>query len=77
VSVLAWLVVGLLVVWLVVRSRRGRPPAPDRLDYQAMVELHRIRRRFHVAQLKSELRADAADARRALRAALHKLDGEP
>jgi hypothetical protein len=77
VSVLAWLVVGLLVVWLVIRSRRGRPPAPERLDYQVMVELHRIRRRFDVALLKSELRADAADARRALRAALHKLDGEP
>jgi hypothetical protein len=77
VSVLAWLVVGLVVVWLVVRSRRGRQAAPDRLDYQVMVELHRIRRRFDVALLKSEIRADAADARRALRAALHKLDGKP
>ena len=76
-SVLIWLVVGLVVAWLVVRSRRGRQSTPDRLDYQAMVELHRIRRRFDVAQLKSEIRADAADARRVLRAALHKLDGEP
>ncbi|HEY4812690.1 MAG TPA: hypothetical protein VIH71_16710 [Solirubrobacteraceae bacterium] len=74
-SVLVWLVVG-LVVGLVVCGRRRRQSEPDPLDYQAMVELHRIRRRFDVALLRSEIRADAADARRVLRDALRKLDGE-
>lgn len=78
-SVLAWLLVALVVIGLVaVRySRRDRRMAPDAHLYRAMVGLHRIRCRFDMAQLKNELRRDAADARRALRAELNKRDGEP
>jgi hypothetical protein len=77
VSVLIWLLLALVVVGLVLMlSWRNQQSTPDRRSYQAMVELHRIRRRFDVAQLKSELRRDGADARRALRAELDKLDGE-
>jgi hypothetical protein len=78
VSLLVGLLVALVVVGLVVLlSRRDRQSTPEPLDYQTLVELHRIRRRFDVAQLKSELRRNAADARRALRTELDKLDGEP
>jgi predicted transcriptional regulator len=58
-----------IAMWL---SKR---PSADVQTYRTLVELHRIRRRFDVAQLKSELRRDAADARRALRAELARLDG--
>jgi hypothetical protein len=77
VSVLIWLLLALVLVGLVLlHNRRSRQATPDGGVYWAMVELHRIRRRFDVAQLKFELRRDGADARRVLRAELDKLDGE-
>jgi hypothetical protein len=38
----------------------------DQTTYRAVVSLYDIRRRMQVAQLKTELRRDAADLRRAL-----------
>ena len=43
-------------------------------SYETMVELHAVRRLFDVAQVKSELKRDAADARRELRAELDGLN---
>jgi hypothetical protein len=65
---IAAVAVGGYVVWWWGNSR------PDEGDYQAMVELHRIRRRFDVSQFKSEVRRDAADARRELRDELSEMD---
>jgi hypothetical protein len=62
--------VPVVLILLSVRSRRGKP---DKRAYQVLVDLHAIRRRFDLAQFKFELRRDAADARRALRADLRKL----
>jgi hypothetical protein len=74
VSVLGWLFLGLVaaisVRLLLASCGRGQP---DASDYRADVELHRIRRRLEVAQLRFELRRDGADARRALRADLRGL----
>jgi uncharacterized membrane protein len=72
-----WLVVILVVVVvLVVLALAGGHSQQSAASYQTRVELHAVHRRFDVGQLKSELRRDAADARRALRAELNKLDGE-
>ena len=77
VSVLIWLLVALVVVGLVMMlNGRSRQSTPDGGVYRAMVDLHRIRRRFDVAQLKFESRRDGADARRELRAELDEFDGE-
>jgi hypothetical protein len=76
-SVLALLLPALVVVGLViVLRRRDGQSRVGGADYRALVELHRIRRRFDVAQLNSELRRDGADVRRALRAELDKRDGD-
>jgi len=50
-----------------------RRAAVDGQTYQAMVELHRIRRRFDLAWLKFELQRDGVAARRALQAELRQL----
>jgi hypothetical protein len=77
VMTLVLLVAALVVVGLViVLTQCGQSAPPDRRTYETLVELHRIRRRFDVAQLKSELRRDGADARRVLRAELDELDDE-
>jgi hypothetical protein len=47
------------------------------VDYQVKVALHGIRRRQEATQIKSEIRRDAAQARRELRAELDRLNGEP
>lgn len=54
------------------RTQRQRELSPA--DYQVMVELHTIRRRFDLALFKLELKRKAAEARRNLRAELHELD---
>jgi len=69
----AWLFLALVLavqVVLVLLSRRGSRPEADQNTYQAIVGLHTIRRRLEVAQVKTELRRDAAQARRELRAEL-------
>lgn len=70
---MAWLFLALVVavpVVLVLLSRRGSKPKTDHSTYQAIVGLHTIRRRLEVAQVKTELRRDAAQIRRELRAEL-------
>lgn len=73
VVTLIWLLAAIVVavvvvaVWLdCARSQKSVT------RYETMVELHAVRRRFDVAQVKSELRRDAATARRELR---DELDG--
>ena len=71
-----WLLVVVVVAVVVValvsvlsdcaRSQKGVT------SYETMVELHGIRRRSEVAQVKTQLRSDAADAQRKLR---DELDG--
>jgi hypothetical protein len=70
-----WLViVVVVVVVLVLLSRQDNRPEIDRLTYQTMVDLHAIHRRFDLGWFKFELRRDAADAQRELRAELRKLE---
>lgn len=51
-----------------------RSSKSDGTDYRAVVGLYVIRRRLEVAQLKTELRRDAAHQRRRLWADLRKLE---
>jgi hypothetical protein len=68
-----WLL-GLAVVVLVAALVLGRPPVPpDPARYRTMVELHGIRKRQEVAQVKHEIRRDAAVTRRELREELGSL----
>ncbi len=71
-----WLVVivGMVVIVLVALALGFDNPPKSAVSYRTMVELHDIRRRFDAAQVKSELRRDGADARRALRDELDGLD---
>ena len=65
-----WLIVILVLVILVLVwhiSMHADQPAWDESSYRAAVGLHAIRRRLEVAQVKSELRRDAATLRRELR----------
>lgn len=62
----------LAVAFTVRWARRQRLPVAE--AYRAKVELHAIRRRFHLAVFEIALRRDAANARRALRAELYKQD---
>jgi hypothetical protein len=59
---------------LMLSGGRDRHRHVDSRAYQVLVELHAIRRRFQLAEHRFELRRDAAHARRALQADLHKLD---
>jgi hypothetical protein len=71
----AWLFLALVIaaaVALVMLSWLDAKSKPDRQSYQAMVDLHAIRRRSEVSQFKTELRRDAAHLRRVLR---DELDG--
>jgi hypothetical protein len=66
-------VVAVVVVALVVVALDGGQSPKDAASYQARVELHGIRTRQEVAQLKSAIHRDAAQARRELRAELYGL----
>lgn len=54
-----------------------RPRQHGQAVYDALVELHRVRRRFDVARLKHELRREALHTRRELDAELRQLDKRP
>jgi len=71
-----WLIACIAVVVLAggCLAWRWSNPKPDEGTYQAMVELHGIRRRLDVSQFKGEVRRDAADLRRELRGELSELD---
>lgn len=56
-------------------SRRWQPV--DRATYDAIVGLHRVRRRLDVAQLKHEIRRESLRTRRAINAELRQLDERP
>jgi hypothetical protein len=63
------IVAALVFVW---RRWQARTTAVDQAAYAAAVRMYGIRRRMEVAQLKSEVRRDAADLRRDLRRELDK-----
>ena len=68
-----WLIlVVVIVVVLAMPILSSRNSPSDAANYQTMVELHAIRGRGEVARFKTDVRRDAADARRALRAELDK-----
>jgi hypothetical protein len=70
-----WLLVLAVVVLVVALSYCCTDrAAPDEADYRVVLGLHAIRRRLEVAQVRTELRRDAAWLRRDLRDELHKLD---
>jgi hypothetical protein len=68
---MAWLCLIFLLavpVGLVLLSlRKNKKPETDRTPRQVIVGLYAIRRRLEVAQFKTDLRRDAAQARRVLR----------
>jgi hypothetical protein len=66
------LIVVVLVIVLAARLGLHELPAEE-ISYRARVDLHVIRRRLEVAQFKSEVRRDAAAARRSLREDLRRL----
>lgn len=75
-----WLlvVVAVIIVLALVGALAGASPTaapPDRAHYQAAVDLHGIRRRQEVAELKREVKRDASEARRELREELGGLTG--
>jgi hypothetical protein len=76
VAVIGWayLLLMVAVVGLALFSALRRPPKADHTDDRVLLSLYAIRRRLEVAQFKSELRRDAADTRRALRAELQRSD---
>ena len=53
------------IYWLAKRDRE-QEPIPDEVAYQVGVAMHSIRRRFELAQLRTELLSDAAQMRREL-----------
>jgi uncharacterized protein YpuA (DUF1002 family) len=73
-----WLVIAIVVVLVLVIALAvavGFHKAPsDAATYRAAVDLHAIRRRQEVAQFKSEVKRDAASARRELRKELGELN---
>jgi hypothetical protein len=69
-----WLVIVTVVVLLAIAVATGfHDGPPDAATYRTAIDLHAIQRRQEVAQVKSEVRRDAADARRELRAELDEL----
>lgn len=81
VTTLAWLLmvvmvaIPLLQVTTCLRKRKpGERQRTTMADYQVMHDLYAIRRRFDVAWFKVGLRRDTADAQRALRAELYRLE---
>ena len=71
-----WLVivvVAVLAIALAVAAGFHDAP-PDAAAYRAAVDLHAIRRRQEVAQVKGEVRRDGARARRELRHELSELN---
>jgi hypothetical protein len=67
-------VVAVVVVALVVVALDNGQSPKSAASYQVRVELHGIRRRQEVSQVKSEIRRDAAKMRRQLRGELSELD---
>jgi hypothetical protein len=75
-----WLsvVVAVIIVLALVGALASASPTaapPDRARYKAAVDLHGIRRRQEVAELKREVKRDASEARRELREELGGLTG--
>lgn len=69
-----WLLI-VIVVALAIALAVGYHNSPrDAAAYRAGVELRAIHRRQEVAQFKGEVRREAADARRTLRAELDQLN---
>lgn len=69
---LAYAIVAVLVfVW---RRWQARTTAVDQAAYATAVRMYGIRRRMEVAQLKTELRRDAAELRRDLQRDLDEQD---
>jgi hypothetical protein len=64
------LLIGFVVVVLLVAAL-SRPPRDPQAEANAQLELHRARRRLEVGQLKSEIKREAAQARRELREELY------
>lgn len=64
-------VVGALIVVGALHCAKSQK---DVTSYETMVGLHAVRRRLDLAQFKYELRRNAADARRELRAELDGLE---
>lgn len=81
VTVIAWVFAGVMavipllqVLACLTQSKWSQRQPATAEDYQMIHDLYAIRRRFDVAWLEVGLRRDTADARRALRAELDKLD---
>jgi hypothetical protein len=71
-----WLLLVIVVVLAIALVVGCRDAPPNAAAYRAAVDLHAIRRRQEVAQVKREVRRDVADARRELRAELNR-QGRP
>ncbi|HEV3340354.1 MAG TPA: hypothetical protein VG125_08350 [Pirellulales bacterium] len=69
-----WLVVGVVLVVVVVLMLAGLDSPSHAASDRASVNLHGIRKQQEVAQVKSEIRRDAAKMRRQLRGELSELD---
>jgi hypothetical protein len=69
-----WLVIVLVLVVVVALAVACFSSPPDAAHYRAAVDLRASRRRQEVAQVKTEIRRDAAAARRQLRGELSELD---
>lgn len=70
-----WLVIVIVVLVVVVALAVGfHAGPPDAATCRAVVDLRAIRRRQEVAQFKSDVRRDAATARRELRKELGELN---
>lgn len=68
-----WLLIVIVVVLAIALTAACRDAPPDAATYRAAVGLRAIRKRQEVAQFKSEVRRDGADARRTLRIELNEL----
>jgi hypothetical protein len=68
-----WLVVGIVIV-VVVLILAGSDAPSGAGSYRGAVEMYGARKRQEVAQVKTELRRDAAMLRRQLRQELRELD---
>lgn len=69
-----WLVVGVVIVVVVVLVLAGLDSPSGAGSYRGTVELYGARKRQEVAQVKGEIRRDAAAMRRQLRQELRELD---
>jgi beta-lactamase regulating signal transducer with metallopeptidase domain len=67
VVLVIWFLLILVVIAVLLDMLSRRLGRAEASSYQMVVELHRIRRRMEVAQLKHHIRGSAARARRELR----------